>query len=205
LSDAEEAIAYSWATWGTVKECLEQINNTLRRELSLKVVLVLQPQETSYFAPKTPLFGQDFADKFKTEGAFELDEAAKCLALSRSTASVFHLMRVLEIGIGALSACLGIPDPIKPADRNWAIILKRIKEGGIEKKWPIAANRMSGDGLLFETLHASLDAVKNPWRNETMHVSGKYTDDEAKHIFVAVEGFMKKLSARMDEKGLPLA
>jgi hypothetical protein len=47
--------------------------------------------------------------------------------------------------------------------------------------------------------------VKNPWRNETMHVSGKYTDDEAKHIFVAVEGFMKKLSDRMDEGGEPKA
>jgi len=64
---------------------------------------------------------------------------------------------------------------------------------------------MAGDGLLFEGLHATLDAVKNPWRNETMHVANKYTDDEAKHVFVAVEGFMKKLSARMDENGLPLA
>lgn len=193
------------ATWGTVKDCVEDITNTLRRELSLKIVLVLQSQEANYFAPKAPLFGQNFAEKFKVNGAFELDEAAKCLALSRSTAAVFHLMRILEIGIGAMSACLGIPDPIKPAERNWAIILKRIKEDGIEKKWPTAANRMSGDGLLFEALCASLDAVKNPWRNETMHVSGKYTDDEAKHIFVAVEGFMKKLSARMDESGGPKA
>jgi hypothetical protein len=165
----------------------------------------LGSQENALFAPKEPLFGGDFAEKFKTNGAFELDEAAKCRALSRPTAAVFHLMRILELGINALAASLGIPDPIKPAERNWAIILKKIKEDGIEQKWPTAADRMAGDGLLFESLHASLDAVKNPWRNEAMHVSGKYTDDEAKHIFVAVEGFMKKLSARMDESGLPLA
>jgi hypothetical protein len=57
----------------------------------------------------------------------------------------------------------------------------------------------------LKDLHASLDAVKNPWRNSTMHVEKKYTDDEAQHIFAAVKGFMKKLAARMDENGEPKA
>jgi hypothetical protein len=38
-----------------------------------------------------------------------------------------------------------------------------------------------------------------------MHVENKYTDDEAEHIFTAVKGFMKKLAARCDENGMPLA
>lgn len=205
VKDAEDKFVVSWCTWGTVKDYLDDITNTLKRELSLKIVLVLQPQEANYFAPKEPLFGQDFADRFKDRGVFELDEAAKCLALSRPTAAVFHLMRLLEIGIGALASCLSIPDPVKPAERNWAIVLKHIKEDGLDKKWPKASDRMSGDGALFESLYASLDAVKNPWRNDTVHVARKYTDDEAKHIFIAVTGFMKKLSARMDEAGKPLA
>ena len=53
--------------------------------------------------------------------------------------------------------------------------------------------------------HASLDAVKNPLRDSTMHIENKYTDTEAKHIFELVKGFMMKLSARMDEEGKPLA
>jgi hypothetical protein len=205
VKDTKDLVARSWVQWKSIKDSLEQISKTMERELSLKTILVLQPEEVAYFAPKKPLFGQTYAEKFQTDGAFELDEAAKCLALSRPTASVFHLMRILELGIGAMSKCLEIRDPVKPAERNWAIILKKIKEDGIEKKWPTAADRMTGDGLLFESLHASLDAVKNPWRNEAMHVVGKYTEDEAKHIFVAVEGFMRKLSSRMDEKGEPKA
>lgn len=205
VDDARKLVKSFWATWGTARGALQEVETTLRRELSLKAVLVLQTEELLYYAPKKPLFGADFEDKFKTEGAFELDEAAKCLALSRPTASVFHLMRILEIGIAALAGCLDIPDPVKPAERNWGVMLRKIKEEGIEKKWPTGADRMAGDGLLFEGMHASLDAVKNPWRNEIMHVAGKYTEDEAKHIFVAVGGFMKKLSARMDEKGLPKA
>jgi hypothetical protein len=205
VQDAEKDIARQWATWGTCKKGFIEIGNTLRRELSLITVLVVERQTERYFAPDAPLFGEHFAAKFQTNGLYELDEAGKCLALGRSTASVFHLMRLLEIGIRATARCLQIPDPLKPAERNWAIILKHIWENGIEKKWPTAAARMSGDGALFESIHATLDAVKNPWRNETMHVEKKYTDDEAEHIFIAVKGFMKTLASRMDENGLPVA
>jgi hypothetical protein len=204
LEDAKTRISQPWAKWEAAKAVFDEISSTLRRELSLKTVLVLQPQEALYYAPKRPLFGQDFANKFKTDGAFELDEAAKCLALGRPTAAAFHLMRIMEVGIRALARSLQIPDPVKPVERNWAVILKAVC-AGIEAKWPTAASRISGDGSLFEDLHASLDAVKNPWRNATMHVEKKYTGDEAIHIFHAVSGFMMKLSSRMDEDGLPLA
>jgi hypothetical protein len=110
----------------------------------------------------------------------------------------------MEIAILALSRCMAIPDPIRPGDRNWGTILNAVW-AGIEARWPTTASRLAGDGALFEELHASLDAVKNPWRNSTMHVEKKYTGDEAEHIFVAVKGFMKKLASRMDEEGKPLA
>jgi hypothetical protein len=204
VQDAQEAVSRPYAKWGTVKKVFEEITNTLRRELSLTTILVIEQKQRGYFAPREPLFGTEFAEKFKTAGAYELDEAAKCLALGRPTASVFHLMRLLEVGIRATSRCLKIPDPIRPAERNWAVILKAIWNE-VEQRWPTAADRMAGDGQLFEALHASLDAVKNPWRNQCMHVEGKYTDDEAEHILVAVRGFMKKLASRCDEAGLPLA
>jgi hypothetical protein len=54
-------------------------------------------------------------------------------------------------------------------------------------------------------MHLALDTVRIAWRNTTMHVENKYTEDESEHILVAVRSFMKKLSARMDESGLPLA
>ena len=61
------------------------------------------------------------------------------------------------------------------------------------------------DQVLFANLHASLDAVRNVWRNTTMHVEKKYTSEEAEEICGAVRGFMRKLSDRCDEQGLPLA
>ncbi len=173
-------------------------------ESELLTFLSITPKEAAYFEPKQPLLGKDFVDRFPTEGAFELDEAGKCLALGRSTAATFHLMRLLEVGIRALARCLGITDPIKPSQRNWAVILQSIKDG-IGAKWPSSQAKQLDGADIFDELYASLDAVKNPWRNATMHVDNKYTNEEAEHIFIAVKGFMKKLASRMDEQGEPKA
>ena len=191
-------------TWERIRLRIEDVGRTLGRELSTVTLLHLNAKEKSYFEPETALFGNDVATKFPSEAAFEIDEAAKCLALGRSTASVFHLMRTMEIGVRATARCLGVPDPVKGTDRNWMTILRAIK-AGIDTKWPNATARMVADATLFESLHASLDAVRNPWRNATMHVESKYTDDEAEHIFIAVKGFMKKLASRCDEEGNPRA
>jgi hypothetical protein len=191
------------AKFGDIATSVESINQRLSDELCSTKLFVLKPENQQYYNPLTPLFGSDVDSRF-TSVSFELDEAAKCLAFGRPTACVFHLMRIMEIGVGATARCLGIPDPIKPAERNWGHILGEIR-GGIHKKWPSTAQRMRDDGALFEELYTSLDAVKNPWRNATMHVERKYTDDEAEHVFVAVKGFMMKLASRCDESGEPKA
>jgi hypothetical protein len=188
--------------WEDIGDLLDQVHRRLLDELTLKKVLVLERDEAAYFAPSKPLFGEEFVERFRAEGEFELGEAAKCLAVARPTAAVFHLMRLLEVGIRAVARCLSIPDPLKPAERNWAVILKLIRES-IDACWPTQADRMTGDGQTFDALYASLDAVKNPWRNSTMHVEKKYTEDEAEHVFVAVKGFMERLACRCDENGNP--
>jgi hypothetical protein len=168
--------------------------------------LFWNPKTSNIFEPAEPLFGKDVQDKFQTSALYEIDEAAKCLAFGRDTAAVFHLMRVIEDGIKAISKCLAISDPIKEADRNWGVFLRKISDAikarssGTPTAW-----RQGEDKQFFENCLASLDAVKNAWRNPTMHVENKYSREEAIHIFGAVKGFMKKLASRMDEQGMPLA
>jgi hypothetical protein len=190
--------------WNEVIRLGDEIHGRLVDELSLVKAFVLEDTKAVLYEPPDPLFGLEVAAKFPTEAAFEIDEAAKCLALNRPTAAVFHLMRTLEVAIRAVARCLQIPDPLKPAERNWGFILGEIAKG-INTEWPGTAARMSGDGMFFESLRASLEAVRNPWRNATMHVEKKYTEDEAEHVFVAVKGFMKTLASRCDENGEPRA
>jgi hypothetical protein len=182
---------------------MTHISGTLRRELSLINVFVLEKDKTEYFDPPECLFGKTFETKFPL-AVFEVDEAAKCFALSRDTAAVFHLMRAMEICIRATARCLGIPDPTAPRERNWGDILKKIKDSidgkNVAKPWT-----NSEDREFFESAYVSLDAVRVAWRNTTMHVENKYASEEAEHIFVAVRGFCKTLSSRLDENGLPKA
>jgi hypothetical protein len=165
----------------------------------------IDKKHTKFYEPLDPPFGQTVANKFPSMAVFEIDEAAKCMALDRTTACVFHLMRALEIAIGATRRCLGISDPIKPADRNWAKILKLIKDAIDSRNVAPSAWTVAHDAEFFAEIHVSLDAVKNVWRNATMHVENKYTEEEAQRIWDATRGLMMKLASRLDENGQPFA
>lgn len=149
----------------------------------------------------TQQFPADIRLKFPS-AIVDIDEAINCLALERSTASVFHLMRVLEVAIKATATCLGVPDPVRGSDKNWGAMLRQVK-AAIDNQWLTGADKMSPDAKLFENLYVSLDAVKNGWRNVTMHVERTYTMDEAQRVRHAVEGLLIIMAGRFDENGEP--
>lgn len=181
---------------------LDDIESRFADYLTEVRMFVLYQQESSLFEPADVLIEIDgFAAAFPS-AAFEVEEAAKCVALGRYTAAVFHAMRMLEVGIRSLAKRLNIPDPTKPAEKNWGVILKCIKEK-IDELWPGRSNLSSSEGAAFEKLYASLDAVRNPWRNATMHVETIYAPHEALHIIRCSAYFMRQLSELCDESGLP--
>jgi hypothetical protein len=179
-----------------------ELRNRIEDELASVKFIAIDSAKDMYFSNKHP-FGNDVAIAFPCV-AYDIEEAAKCFALERSTASAFHSIRSLEACIRAMSRCLGIPDPTHAVGRSWFNSLKAIKTE-YERRWPTTASRMSGDGMFFEEAHGLLAAIQNPYRNTTMHLDQKYTGEEARHIFEVVGGFMRKVASRMDENGLPLA
>jgi hypothetical protein len=189
--EPENNVSYSF-----VADSIRLTAITLRREISLIKTFCIEPAKETYYTIDFGTFGSEFEALFPT-AIYELDEAGKCLALSRATGAVFHLMRTMEVGIRAVSRRLKIDDPTKDAEKNWAVIIRKIK-GEIDR---LSARGKWNDKQFFLEVYASLDAVRTAWRNPTMHVETKYTDDEAEHIFIAVRGFMKKVYARMDERG----
>lgn len=202
LAEAERLRARHVAgKYPVAPEDLDSLFGRVRDELETQLFFQLSPGDAKYYEPREPLFGSEFVDKFPS-AQFELDEAAKCLAFERPTAAVFHLMRLMESGINAVAECLQIPPPTRPAEKNWGMILRAVK-AAMEQRgsaWP-----NPNDKAFFEAAYVSLDAVKNGWRNPTMHVENKYTSEEAEHIFGSVRAFMKFLGSRMDEVGEPKA
>ena len=103
----------------------------------------------------------------------------------------------MEIALRAVNTCLGASDSLSGNDRNWGNILKSIRDARTAK------GRNWNETDLFAEIYALLDATKDAWRNSTMHVDKKYTEEEAEQIFSVVTSFMKKIASRMDEQGCP--
>ncbi len=181
---------------------LNEIESRFADYLTEVKMFVLYPQEASFLETADQLVESEGFSAMFPNAALEVEEASKCIALGRFTASVFHSMRMLEIAIRALAKRLGIPDPTAPAEKNWGKILEAIKTK-IDATSP-KKNRMPGsEGSFFEDLYAHLDAVRNPWRNATMHVETIYMPHEALHILRCSAFFVRRLSKITDEVGNP--
>lgn len=188
-------------TYQHIRDALADIESRFADHLDDIVLLVVPANAAGLFADASSVVGnEDIVYSFPS-ATFDIEEAAKCLALSRPTAAVFHAMRILEIGLAALSRHLGILDPSK-VDRSWGSILKAIKSR-LDELWPAKQRAAGSVGAELENLYATLDAAKNPWRNQTMHVEGVYTEADAHHIVTCSIKFMEKLAALCDEDGEP--
>jgi hypothetical protein len=187
----------------TVGGCLNYLN-----EIELRFNDYMTDVQMFALAPGDAVFMQSADNLVEIDGfstlfpnaSFEVEESCKCLALGRYTAAVFHAMRMLEIGIRALAKRLDIPDPTRPSEKNWSKVLGAIEER-INALWPAPTRMPKTDGTAFEALFATLDAVKNPWRNATMHVETIYAPHEALHIVRCAGYFMRLLSELTDEEG----
>jgi len=199
LEDPNSKPAYS-----VIAAILADVESRFADHLDDILLFVIADQRARLFADAATLMGDEAIVYLFPSATFELEEAAKCLALGRPTASAFHCMRMLEIGIAALSKHLDIADPVKATDRSWGFVLGKIKEA-VDKQFPRNGRFPGSHGAELEGLFATLDAVKNPWRNATMHVKTVYTDADAQHILHCCTVFMGKLMARCDEFGTPLA
>lgn len=166
----------------------------LKDELGGSYFVVLSSQEAAWLNDPQP-FGESVANAFPSAN-FDTDEATRCLAFGRGTACVFHLMRVMEVGLKALGARLAIDTQHKP---GWEGVLKKA-HGQMslpnDKKDP---DWIKEEDFLSEAV-TMLTAVKTAWRNPTMHIEKTYTPEEAERIYDAVRGLMQRLAMKLHEE-----
>jgi hypothetical protein len=196
----KEVASEETLTYDQLEQRIGVLDITARRELGLVKLYAINNDVAKYMGGGQPCFGPDVDLRFPAAAA-DIAEAGSCLAFGRGTACVFHLMRVMEHGLRAVNACLGLPDPTGGA-RNWGILLEDIQKDMTKRAQNSNAGwNQKGDKSLFHELHGSLDAVRSAWRNATMHIERAYSEEEAEHAYLMVRAFMKKIAARMDENG----
>lgn len=163
---------------------LSSVVRAFTSQMQSRVVMVFDGRNSKYVTSDDTTFGQAVDDAFP-KAAEEISEAGKCLALHRFTASVFHLMRAMELAVARLSEAIGTG---KSTDKEWGKILSDI--GSAIKEMPTGSERDR-----WSESHTHLYHVKQAWRNDTMHPKKTYTEEEAQSVFDAVRSFMVHLAA----------
>lgn len=167
-------------------------------ELNRLPLYLVDPRLAAIYDSAFP-FGEEVFEKFPS-AIGDVEDAAKCLALGRATATVFHCMRVMEVGLRVLSRELGIE--YAP---SWEAHINQIEKQLTASHKAKTASWKRKEPF-FRELLGILNSVKIAWRNPTMHIARRYSAQEAEDIFKAVQTFMSALQSKYREsKKRPVA
>lgn len=175
---------------GEAREYVRSLQRAIHAELQTATFLQL-PVGSSPYYEDTPQFGEAVASKFP-KAITDIQEAGKCFALGRYTASVFHLMRVMEHATQHLGKKLNIAFV---AEKNWHNILDEVDKA--IKALPATNSHQKGKRNRLAEASAHLRMVKDAWRNDVMHPKETYTDEEAERVFRNVKDFMVHLATKL--------
>lgn len=195
LTRMEIALKDAGTNMPAVRDAMLELQGRMRDELSHMEIWLVTKEERRWL--KSDPFGPNVAANFHPMRD-DLEEAAKCLAFGRGTACVFHLMRVMEVGLRALGASLNDETLDPKRNPSWDAILKRCDHQlTLQIKDRSAEWRVDND--FYAEAVAQLHAVKDAWRNPTMHIERSYMPDQAEDVWNAVGAFMRHLSKKLSE------
>src|SRR5579872_763929 len=174
-------------------ERLQSINFLFGTRCDRHKFFTLTESESLKFE-NSKLFGNAVAAAFPSEEfTYEVKEVGSCFALGRYTATVFHLMRVLEKGLKALANELTVPFSTPFDYLNWQNIIESI-ECEIKNLEKLKAGKYKADTLkAYSEIAKQFRYFKDAWRNGVAHSRETYTKVQARSILAHVGEFMNDI------------
>jgi hypothetical protein len=174
---------------------INDLKTRLRDELEAAEFYYVPPNRLRYYRDAAILMSQSVNTCFP-HAVDDIEDASKCLALGQGTSAVLHAMRIMECGLKAVGAALGVPH-----SPSWDACLRKIS-AELDKPHKTKSRKWKRDEAFYRDLSGDLLTVKQAWRNPTMHVERRYSADEAEQILSAVTRFMQRLATHFNEKQL---
>ncbi|MBB5340827.1 hypothetical protein [Tunturiibacter gelidoferens] len=184
-------LATSKPTAEQIVSSFTELQNRIDDQLARRSFYQLNPEVAPLFENPFP-FGEEVAAKFPS-ASHNIAEACKCYACDRFDATVYHLMRAMEVALRCLAKRVQVG-----YSPNWMTYLDRIDKvlKSKAKKTSIRKSRLK----FLSNASALLRSVKEAWRDDTMHVAGKYGPDQTRDILFSVRAFMIHLSSELSEE-----
>jgi hypothetical protein len=177
-------------TWSDYYHFGSELNKRIEHELKDRKFYQLKAEVSDLFETSEP-FGANVALRFGGS-IYDVCEASKCFACERYTATVFHLMRVLEGALKRFAEMLGIN-----YEPNWDAYIK-----AVNAKVAVIDPKSSNDRAKREFMTKAavlLQHVALAWRNKGLHVGSQYDSDQARLIFQSTKGFMEGFADGLSE------
>ncbi len=201
----------------TLGECrghLRSIGDTITKTLSNRLFMYLPTRFARYVTPhrhpailrgpgpESPVkpFGETVYQKFE-KARNDAEQAALCVAAGANTAAVFHLMRVVEWGIRALGAELGMR---KVTEGTKRIPIESLTWGRLQDHIQAKVNRRiaslrpgpsrESKVRFYSEVLQDFRGFKDAWRNHVMHTRAEYGESDALRVLSHVERFMQSLA-----------
>jgi len=128
----------------------------------------------------------------------DVEESRKCLALGRYTASVFHMMKVVEFGVLELQAfVIAPPDP----KGHFGGVINKLEDILQHTRYAQVPPLMQPKLPMLREALPQLHAVKDAWRDKVSHCgnsiipTGVFGEDKAMEVHNASLALMRNLAA----------
>lgn len=108
------------------------------------------------------------------------------------------MMRVMEVCLRALGKSLNDPTIDPKRNPTWDAILRKGDEE-TAKRVKDRCPEWQADERFYAEATAILRAVKNAWRNPTMHVEINYDEERAFEIWASVKSLIAHLATKLRE------
>ncbi|HXE06657.1 MAG TPA: hypothetical protein VN612_02090 [Acidobacteriaceae bacterium] len=171
---------------------------TIEDELSLQMYFSFTQKEAEMY--QNPLQGWESVIAKFPKVRQNIEESAKCFALERYGASVFHVLQVAEYGVIEVARLLGVSGD-KP---GWGS-LKRLQDL-IKVPYPERLPLAQTHSKLLENVVPLAFVIKDNWRHKLDHVDNQmiwmdadFSPEVADDIISATRAFMRKLAFDLGE------
>jgi hypothetical protein len=169
-------------TYDVMVSALDHLNDSLSHELEKEAVFRIPPERKTYFE-RDDLFGPAVATAFPS-CARDIERAGSCYALGQEDACVHHLMMVLERGLKALAARVGVSGHYA----SWQVIINEIEKKLKSSSLPVP------ERVFYNEVNAQFSFLKVAYRNHSEHAHDDLYDmPKALHILDHVKEFMRAL------------
>jgi hypothetical protein len=198
LAEALKCLRTEGAAYSTVAYELDHVMRQLEDRVRVESLFRYETSKANLLRAIPQQWKQTLASFYLTDDLYtDIRAGVDCFALGHFTASIFHMMRVAEVGLRALGKERGVVLPKdKPVEYGtWQEILREIDAKIKEVGRAMAPGPAKDLALAFyNNALISLNALKDIFRNQTMHVRYQFNQQEAAKAMTLTNEFMEKLS-----------